>query len=236
MECIWVSGREDCSFPRRPDLETRHSPLQQVSSVDKRERNEFILGCVLTVKHIWVLYRNSGYFIYNLGLWIPMRLCGKQLCPVSGILCPSTQACSIRHAALNGLCPQDCALQICRYLCTYWHWDIFACSHKFASEWQQLQSQQEKLQVNRIHGWSPLSGLRSSFNALPLCTEGTAGRLSTGDSSLAALGSLYLMGEGQSSSPNSPSPEVRKGRVCQSAKAIWFLEWKPSRRVSIQAD
>lgn len=134
------------------------------------------------------------------------------------------------------LCPQDCALQICRYLCTYWHWDIFACSHKFASEWQQLQSQQEKLQVNRIHGWSPLSGLRSSFNALPLCTEGTAGRLSTGDSSLAALGSLYLMGEGQSSSPNSPSPEVRKGRVCQSAKAIWFVEWKSRRRVSIQAD
>ena len=133
--------------------------------------------------------------------------------------CPSTQACSIQHTALNGCVHRAVHY---RFVGTCVHIGTETFLHMVISLPlnEQLQPQQEKLLVNRIHGWSPLSGLRSSFNALPLCTESTAGQLSIGDSSLATLGSLYLMGEGQSSSSNSPSPEVRKGRICQSAKAI----------------
>lgn len=144
-----ASRREDRSFQTARSGSQTFSPTTGKLSGQKGKKWVYSWMCFLTVKHIWVLYRNSGYFIYNLGLWIPMRLWS------SSVLCLafSVPARSLQHPTRcpQWLCPQDCALQMCRYLCAYWHWDIFACSHKFASEWQQLQSQQEKSQVNRIH-------------------------------------------------------------------------------------
>lgn len=163
-----------------------------------------------------------------------MRLCGKHLSCVQHSL---SQHAGLRHPARcpRCLCLQGCALQICRYLCSYWHRVIFACSHSFASEWQQLQSQQKNC-------WS--TGFMAGVHCLdsgphlmhcPLCSREHCGAAEhRRPSSPATLGSLYLMGERQSSSSISPSPEVRKRRIFQLAKTIWFVEWKPRRQVSRQ--
>lgn len=48
------------------------------------------------------ILQQCQYIICNLGLWIPTRLCRKQLCPMSSVLCPGTQACSTQHTAPDG--------------------------------------------------------------------------------------------------------------------------------------
>lgn len=175
-------------FPVTARSEARHSPLQQVSLWIKRKEMS-LPWCFEGQGWLWVLYRNSGYFIYNLGLLDSQGGLWGSSSVLSGILCPSTQG--LQHPTRCSSMVVSTGLCIARFVgtCVHgWHW---RCLHnsKFASEWQQLQPQREKLQVNRIEG-----GLESTVwltgPHLMLCRcalMGTAGWLSTGDSSLAAL-------------------------------------------------
>lgn len=192
----------------------------------------------------WMCFNSQAYlsiFIEMLGTLSIIWDCGSpwgfvgSICPVSGILCPSTQACSIQHAALNGCV---CRAVHYRFVGTCVHIGTESFLHVVIT----LPLNDSSYSHSKRNCWS--TGFMAGVHCLdsgphlmhcPLCSWEHCGvaehrRLS----SPATLGSLYLMGERQSSSSNSLSPEVRKRRICQLAKAIWFVEWKPRRRVSRQ--